>query len=285
MNKILSLILCWVACCLNTLGQSAGYFPDLYTGYFYHMTLANPSYVADTGKLDIMLGHKLMSGPFKEISASSLLAGKNFGTSQRTQSIKVVLANEQEGEYINTPKIMLNYAYRLLLAHDMHLALGASMGTTGVYWSAPSASSSFYLPDGNLGLRWQRKTSSIGLSSFQVFNASSRAFYMKRYYHVDASTSRPISPFWDVKMYGLWRVLPSSKDEFRLAVLAAYSQKIEFGLALKNHWGLSAMGKFSIDLHSSRSNLVITAVYNVYRFSKDRILPNSFELGLAYRRL
>lgn len=281
LNKIPWFALCIVLNCFISKGQYAGYFPDLYNGYFYNMPLANPSYIADTGKIDLMFSHKLMTGPYKEISTSSFIAGRNFAHNNTRQSLRLILGNEQEGEYINTPKAFLNYAYSLKLNSDLFMYSGVSLGTTGVYFSAPSASSSFYLPDGSVGFGLKYKSTLLGVAPFQVFNASRNAFLQKRYYHFNASSSYPLSYQWQLKLYALWRSLPQLRDEYRMALLASYTNRLDFGFAAKNNSGLSFVGTFLLPLSAEHNDILVSAVYNTYRFSKEKILPNSLEISVG----
>lgn len=281
LNKIPWFVVCIVLNCFISKGQYAGYFPDLYNGYFYNMPLVNPSYIADTGKIDLMFTHKLMTGPYREISTSSFIAGRNFANNNTRQSLRLILGNEQEGEYINTPKFFLNYAYSLKLNSDLFMYSGVSLGTTGVYFSAPSATSSFYLPDGSIGLGLKYKSTTVGMSPFQLFNASRYAFSQKRYYHFNASGIYTLSYQWQLKLYALWRLLPQIHDEYKMAILGSYASKVDFGVAVKNNTGLSFIGSFLIPLSAERNDIMVSAVYNTYKFSKEKILPNSLEISIG----
>src|SRR5690606_6979742 len=93
--------------------QQAGYYPDFFNSFSFNPYLVNPSYVPDTGKVDLSFNHKMMAGELRDVSSSLLVATKILKNLNNANAIRLSVGNEQEGQYINVPKFFANYANQI----------------------------------------------------------------------------------------------------------------------------------------------------------------------------
>ena len=86
------------------------------------MSSADPTYVPREGRADFAANYKFRTGAFKDISTFNFSAARVIRHENgSTQTVRVLLNNEQEGPYINTPKLLLNYVYSLRIAENTQL--------------------------------------------------------------------------------------------------------------------------------------------------------------------
>jgi hypothetical protein len=265
--------------------QSANYFPDFLSAYFYNMASVNPGYIPTEGKADFAAGYKFRTGAFKDISTLSFSAAKYFrNESGSAHAARISGGNEQEGPYINSPKAYLNYAYSLPLAEHTHLFAGLAFGTAGIYFSAPSATTSLLLPDGSIGLGLHHRGISLGASSYQIFNNQVSPLLatirFARYYQLYLNAEKELGIDWKLRSYFLWRILPKTRNEASLALSLTYLDVLVFGTAFKNDVGLSFFGSCYIDTEKDR--LLLSFAYNSAFISTYPGLQNSMEISLGF---
>ncbi|HTF81219.1 MAG TPA: type IX secretion system membrane protein PorP/SprF [Cytophagales bacterium] len=267
-----------MSCVYSAVAQSNNYVPDSYNNFSKNIALFNPSYISETGIYEFTLSHKFLAGEFSDISYSNFIASKNFRNESNQMSLRLLVGKEQEGPYITIPKAALSYAYQVRLNSDTKLCAGVTLGGTGLYLSAPTVNGSFILPDGVLGLGIKYRKTYIGMSSLQIFNASRTSFRLNRYYNGVLSTDLPINQNWMLKNLLYWNILPEqSIDEFKYSLVADYSNKVAFGVVLRNKAGLTGLASLTIPMHTDE--LQISFAYNTnYTRRTYYYIPNSMEL-------
>lgn len=247
--------------------------------------MANPSNVPTDAKVEVGLTYKFSTGPIKDLSTLAFSGAKIWGQENTSTHVGRVSAfNEQEGPYINYPKAYLNYAYRLRIAENTSLSAGTALGGAGIYFSAPSATTSLFLPDGSLGLGLQHRKVSLGASSMQMFNSTVAPLLatirFTRYYQLHAEAEKELGIDWLFKASVLWRILPKVKDDFIGSLSFEYLETLRFGAAYRKNAGLALFG--AVYLHGESNNVMISFTYNSPFFSNLPRLQNSMEIGLAY---
>jgi hypothetical protein len=267
------------------LAQSINYYPDLPSSYFYHFANINPGFVPSEGSSDFSVGYKFRTGAFKDISTFLFSGAKIFrNKNESTQTVRVLLNNEQEGPYINSPKAYFNYAYSFLLDENTRLYSGVAFGASGLYFSAPSATTSVILPDGSLGIGFVHRSVSVGFASYQLFNSEVSPLLstlrLARFYHLDANLEKELGIDWKLKIHALWRMLPQVKDEASVAFLFDYTEAISLGTAYKYYSGISFFTTFHV--HSGENRLLMSFAYNAPAFAHIPRLQNSMEVSVRY---
>lgn len=267
------------------LAQSVNYFPDLASSYIYAMSSADPTYVPTEGRADFAANYKFRTGAFKDISTFNFSAARIIRhENESTQTIRVLLNNEQEGPYINTPKLLLNYVYSLRIAENTQLFSGLALGGTGLYFSAPSATTSVLMPDGTLGVGISHRKVSLSFSSFQLFNTKVNPLLstirFARYYHLNFMAQKDLGIDWKLNMYSLWRMLPDVRDEASATFVLEYMDALGLGSAYKNNAGMSFLCMFRVN--TGEDKLLFSFVYNTPVFSPLPRFNNSMELCVGY---
>jgi len=285
--KAIVLFFLWSAFAANVLlAQSVNYFPDLSSSYIYAMSSADPAYVPTEGRADFAANYKFRTGAFKDISTFNFSAARiiRHENESAQQVVRVLLNNEQEGPYINTPKLLVNYVYSLYIAENTQLFSGLALGGTGLYFSAPSATTSILMPDGTLGLGISHRKASLAFSSFQLFNSKINPLLstirFARYYHLNFTAQKELGIDWKLNMYSLWRMLPDVQDEVSATFILEYMDALGLGSAYKNNAGLSFLCMFRVN--TGEDKLLFSFVYNTPVFSPLPKINNSMELCVGY---
>ncbi|MBC7389220.1 MAG: type IX secretion system membrane protein PorP/SprF, partial [Opitutaceae bacterium] len=207
------------------------------------MSTVNPGYVPSDGIADFNAGYKFRTGAFKEISTFSFSGSRILKTpNSNSHVIRLMLNNEQQGPYINTPRAYGNYAYELKTGENSSLYAGAAIGVAGVYYSASSATASVLLPDGSLGIGAKFGALSLGISSFQIFNSKASPivaqFRLGRYYQSNFTIEKELGQNFNLKGHALYRLFPEIKDELNLGASLLYSETLLVGPMYRNLYGL-----------------------------------------------
>lgn len=265
--------------------QTSNYYPDFISSYFYNMSLANPSYVPADVKADFALNYKFSTGAIKDISTTSFSGAYVWGQENTSSHLaRVQVHNEQEGPYINYPRTYLNYAYRLNTGEYTQLSAGVCLGGMGIFFSAPSATTSIFQPDASLGLGFRYKTLSLGASSFQIFNAAVEPLLatirFARYYQGNVEWEKELGLDWKSKMYVLWRLLPEVQDDALFTLSVVYKESFTLGALYRKQVGMAFFT--SLQLNSEGNPLLLSFTYNSPFVSPNPRFQNSMELGLAY---
>lgn len=268
------------------LAQSNAYYPDFLSVYFYNMATVNPGYIPSEGRADFAGGYKFRTGAFKDISSFSFSGAKIFRKDLGpAQALRAILYNEQQGPYINMPRGYLNYAISLPITEDTRIFSGACLGMAGIYFSAPSATTSILLPDGAVGLGLAHRNTSAGVSAFQVFNQEVTPLLatlrLARYYQFYVNSEKELGLDWKLKGYVLWRLLPGVPDEVSLGGALVYREGISVGAVYRYPFGTSFFGTFEVD--SGKDKLWLSFCLNTAAFSPSLRLQNSMELSLAFQ--
>jgi len=261
------------------LGQANGYYPDILSTYFFQMANANPGYIPKEGIADFNAGYKFRTGAFKDIATFSFSGARFFRTeNENTHTLRILINNEQQGPFINTPRAYLNYAYELKVGEESFLYAGTAVGLAGIYYSV-------MLPDGSLGLGIRYKSISLGLSSYQLLNSEASPmlarFRLARYYQSNFEAEKEYGNDWKLKGYALYRLFPETTDELNVGGSALYSEAFIFGAMYRNLFGLGWFAGFYID--SGKDKLILSFTYNSPVLSRVPGLQNSMEIGLGFR--
>jgi hypothetical protein len=269
----------------SVFGQSNAYFPDLFSSYFQNLSSIQPSYVPEEGKADFYVGYKFRTDAFKDISTFSFSGARVFRNERdRAQVVRLTCHNEQQGPYINTPRAYLNYAFSLPLGEETSLSTGLALGAVGMYFSAPSATTSLLLPDASLGIGLQHKSTVLSLSSQQLFNQATSPMLatirLARHYQVYAKVEKELGIDWKTSAHLLWRILPNTTHEANITALLHYADAVIFGCQYRYRLGMAFVGSFQID--TGKDKLLISITYNSPAFSQIPRLQNSLEVGLGY---
>jgi type IX secretion system PorP/SprF family membrane protein len=268
-------------------GQRNDIFPDLYSAYFNNVTLINPSFIPSEGKVDLVATYKNRIGPFSKIATYSFTGAKVFRKENQTAHLaRIIFFNEKEGPYIQRPRGYANYAYSLPLTENTQLSAGIALGFSQIAFSAPSATGvgTAMLPDGSLGLSLRSKDLSFGISSLQLFNASSEAINalirLRRHYNFFLSTQKDLSLNWKVKGYFFYRILPYANNNTDITLALDYKNVFCFGSSIRYRQGMSFFVTFNINLGKDR--LLLNFAYNSPILSNSNNLLNSVELTTGY---
>ena len=265
--------------------QTSSYYPDFLTVYYYNMATVNPGYVPQEGVADISLGYKISVGPLKDVSTLAFAASKIWGQGNTNCHVGRILAyNAQEGPYITYPRAYGNYAYLLRISENTSAYAGVAAGGAGIYFSAPSATTSIFLPDGSLGLGLYHRKISLGAASMQMLNRIVTPLLatlrFTRYYQFHFDAEADLSWQWKWKSYALWRYLPDVQDELIGTTTFVYEDLFTLGSAYRYRAGLALFTSFRI--RPEKNSLLISFAYNSPFFSNVPRLQNSMEIGLRY---
>ncbi|MBC7389878.1 MAG: type IX secretion system membrane protein PorP/SprF [Opitutaceae bacterium] len=266
--------------------QANNYYPDILTVYFLQMATVNPGYVPSEGIADFNAGYKFRTGAFKEISTFSFSGARILRTQNlNSHVIRIMLNNEQQGPYINTPRAYGNYAYELKTGENSSLYAGAALGVAGVYYSATSATASVLLPDGSLGIGAKLGAVSLGISSLQIFNSKASPivaqFRLGRYYQSNLTLEKELGANWNLRGHVLYRLFPENKDELNIGASLLYSETLLLGSMYRNLYGLGLIAGFYFD--SGKDKLLLSFTYNSSVLSRAPVLQNSMEISLGFR--
>lgn len=265
--------------------QTSNYYPDFISSYFCNLSLANPSYMPTDARADFALNYKFSTGAVKDISTTAFSGAYVWGQEHTSSHLaRIQVHNEQEGPYINYPRTYLNYAYRLTTGEYTQLSAGLCLGGAGIFFSAPSATTSIYLPDASLGLGFQYKTLTLGISSFQVFNSTVEPLLatirFARYYQGNMEWEKELGLEWKSKLYVLWRLLPEVQDDALFTLSVVYQDMLTLGTLYRKQVGMAFFS--SLRLNSDGNPLLLSFTYNSPFVSPNSRFQNSMELGLAY---
>lgn len=270
---------------IGSLAQTADYYPDFPSTYFYHLALANPGHVPIDTKLDLSLTYKFSTGPIKDLSTLAFSGAKVWGHDKRSTHVgRFSGINEQEGPYIQYPRAYLQYAYRLQLEEHTSLSAGVALGMVGIFFSAPSATTSIFLPDGSLGLTFRHRRITLGGSSMQLLQSKAApllaSIRFSRYYQLHAEAEKELGIDWSCKASLLWRLLPRVKDDMIGTVAFEYAETLRLGTAYRHQVGLAFFGAAYV--HTGDSRLLFSFTYNSPFFANVPRLQQSMEIGMAY---
>ena len=274
--------------CVFTLfssAQTGRFYQDVFTTFFTNTALVNPSYVPEIGKVNLTATHKFRQGLLGDISTFSA-SGEKVWRSQEsyTHVGRLIFVNEKEGKYISSPKAYANYALRINLSEETSLMSGIALGVSGINYSAPSGASSIMLPDGGIGIGLKHKKIHVGFSSLQVLNTSGTVITSKvrlqRYFNLNFTGEKAISPSISLKSHFLWRGLPYLSDQYIAAFSFVYKDMFEAGSLYFYPRGLSYFTLITLDTESNA--LQINLTYNSAALSINPVMGDSYEVGLRY---
>lgn len=266
-------------------GQSNAAYPDLMSVYWYNMASVSPGYVPDTGTFEAALSYKFRQGQLNKVSTLSFAAAKILRTEHNTHVLRVTMFNERQGPYITSPKAYMNYAYELRLRPEMRLYAGVSLGVSSIYFSAPTFSNSFYLPDGAFGLGLKYRQASVGVSTLQMLNATTSSmvheYRLGRYYNLHGTVKKELNHHTQWNLLALWRILPTTRNDASLATYLTFHDKISFGAVLGYKAGMSFFS--TVNVNTEQNKLVLSFGYNAAPvFSALPSWQNSMEINLGY---
>lgn len=267
---------CLLSACCGAIAQMNTYVPDAYHYFSQNYVLSNPSFIPEEGVYDFTVSHKFLVGQFKDISNTNFVASKNIRDEKRSQALRLMLGREQEGPYITVPRFGLSYAFALKVKKDLSLCSGIMLGASGLYLSAPSVSSSYFLPDGNVGLGLRYRTLYVGTSALQIFNAVRPSFGLERYYNLIVSHHWIRGPHWVFKNEGLATFVPRVQPELKYAFLLSYKQSLDLGFVLRSKAGVSYLASLVVPMKDNR--LRLSFAYNTNWIRRNYFIGNSMEL-------
>jgi hypothetical protein len=262
------------------------YYPTFFNSYFFNRYQVSPAYMPTEGKLECSGNYKSLLGELKKISAYSFSIARVFKSeSNQSHGLRLSFFNEQEGSYISSPRAYIGYAYRQKLGSDFEIFSGINVGTTGLYYAAPTITqSSALLPDGavSLGLAW--KTLRLDLSAHHIFNSAKYVFtsplVLERYFHGYLSYIIDLGPNLESKSYGLYRLLPYVNDEAYVATSLVYKKLFSVGTSVRYQSGLAFFTAF--DLKNDRDRFQMFLNYNSAAFKLAPKWQTGVELGINY---
>lgn len=184
MQKIIFYVTCWILC-INLKAQSAGSYPDHFSSYFLNTSTINPAFIPKTGRVEAIFQSKVRKGLYRDINTISTTVQKTFNYNKNNwHSGRFIFSNETEGPYISNPKMYGNYSIQIKLNDKASLATGIAIGFSNPNFRTPTKSINTILPDGSLGIIFNNKSNTIGISSSQIFNTNYNSLTLKRYYNV-----------------------------------------------------------------------------------------------------
>lgn len=276
LRNFLFILLCLSSVCYDTIAQTNTYVPDAYQYFSQNYVLLNPSYIPEKGAYDFTVSHKFLAGQFKDISNTNFVASKNIRDEKKLQALRLLVGREQEGPYITVPRFGLSYGYALKVKSNLSLCSGIMLGSSGLYLSAPSVSSSYFLPDGSVGLGMRYKTLYVGASALQIFNASRPSFGLKRYYNMIVSHHWARGLHWVLKNETMASFVPGLSPELKYAFSLSYNESVDIGLVLRSKAGISYVASFVLPMKEDR--LRLSFAYNTNWIRHNYFISNSMEL-------
>lgn len=266
-------------------GQSGVVYPDVFSSYFNDISLINPAYIPQEGRLELKAIYKFRRGLLSDISTFAASGSKYWNTDKNTsQAGRLIFQNEREGPYISSPKTYLNYALRLTLSSNTSLMTGLSLGFSGLSFTAPSGAGSVMLLDGGLGVILRHKKIDIGVSTLQMFNsegvAISAPIRLQRYYNIHLTAEKSVTPALDLKGYFFLRNFNQIPDHLNAGGSILLQRFIELGGLYKYRRGISFFGALTIS--QDTNPLILSLSYNSSLLSSSPLWSDSFELGLQY---
>jgi hypothetical protein len=268
-------------------GQHTLLYPEMFSGFFNHQALFNPSFQQDTGRIAVSASLKSRMGAFKNIATYYASLDRNFMNSRNSgHTIRFLFYNEKEGPYIEKPRGYFNYAFRIAMAEETFFSAGAAIGFTQIAFSAPSASATGIatMPDASIGLYLKRNFFKTGISSMQLLNSESSPasvlVKLGRYYNFFAETEKELGYSWKMKISFLYRLLPAYKDNIDLALRLSFKDALVVGASGRYRYGTSFFVSFNIN--AGNSLLCLNFAYNTPFLSGVTALNNSFEISPTY---
>lgn len=272
-----------VVCQNNTSISYPDVFQNTVTNFKYFQ---NPSHLTDSLRYSFGTLYKSRFGVLNEVSTLHAQIGCRLKQTQNlTQYIRFWLNNEREGPYISSPQTKLNYAIKIKLAPKISLSSGLVMGYLGKYFTAPSGSGTFHMPDGAIGISCKVHNFQVGFAVDQIFNLKKKLYsspvWFKRYYQYFLNYELNINPFWKSHT-SIWYIKRNTNlSQLYISQIISYQQLFDFGVTYKPTIGSSYFVALNIPLGVQK--ISTSLCYNTNMFGKMSPINNTFELGLTYQ--
>jgi hypothetical protein len=266
-------------------GQNVGIYPDQYSSVFFNPSLFNPAYISNSGSSESAIQSKLRRGLYQDITTISATLQKTFQTKgQNWHSARLSLFNEKEGPYISIPRFYGNYGLRIRLKEETSILAGILFGAVNPNFSTPTKSINTVLIDGALGFIFRHKETSIGISSYQIFDnfsSTNKSIKLKRFYSAHFDTRFGISQSVEISTHLLCTYYTDIPTQANASVSVIFQETITGGLGYKNRQGTFVY--FSVTANKdSEHPIKILTLYNSLLFSNQNAMSESVELGFIY---
>jgi hypothetical protein len=266
--------------------QENVYYPNFFSVTQFHGSQFSPAYIPLEGRFEFTSGYKSLIGAFHNVANYYFSGSRTLRDSNgNTHSFRVNFSNDKNGPYISSPKLMVNYAYKLRLASKTYITAGFAFGGAGISYSAPSSTmSDIYVPDGNIGLTIQWRNVSLSGASMQIFNSTSgqgtAPIIFHRYYQFYGSVYKDWYTGWKITGNAMFRNLPYQYNQAWGGLFLEYKKHVSIGANLAISGTLSSF--MSWTAHLGEDLLTISFVYNSNIFNKLPTWQDNIELGLNY---
>lgn len=236
----------------------------------------------DSTQLTSGITYKSRIGILNEVATIAAHAGVHL-SQNKTRAIRLVLFNEKEGDYINSPRAYANYANKININYNTALFAGVSLGYHGINYSAPSGAANLHTFDGNLGLILKHKKHELGICTEQILNNKkkilSATVYMKRYLQLYYKSQFNLNTSWHVYTHAL--IIPRKQHSiYNVAGLFCYRNLFELGPIVTFKRGIAYLVNFNLQTH--KYIVKISLCYNTNILSKNSRYVNNYETSISY---
>lgn len=270
----------------KAVSQENTYYPNFFSNTQFHGNQFGPTYIPNEGKAEFSVGYKSLVGAFHNVANYYFSAAKVFRNEDQTAHLaRINFTNDKDGPYIASPRILANYAYKIRINSNAFLTAGLSFGVAGITFAAPSSTQSdVYVPDGSIGLSFKWKKLTIGGSSMQILNSSTRQgpnpVIFHRYYQAFGSIEKEWYTGWTLTGNGLFRYLPFQYNQAWAGLSLDYRRQFLIGANIAYAGTLSVFGGWTAFVGEDR--MTISFGYNSNVFNVLPTWQNNIELGLNY---
>ena len=273
----------------NSSAQSGDLNPIVFDQFFKNYYMINPASMDSTGKVQIALGNRSLTGLFEGVNR--LYADVNVRLNHSSQAqfsrIGALVITYNDGAFINRTRAYARYSYTTSLGARSSVSAGGSVGIVNYTFlgSQAGGGGSASAFDGNLGLWYIRPKLKIGVSYQQMIRSIltpvNQRFELIPYMNFNATYDSYIGAHVMLTTHAYFRYQSTEYYDVQLAPLFLFYEKFESGVNLRYKRGIALLfGVKSITLGKGSIRFMGSFLLSTRKLANN--FDNAFELSAGY---